>query len=127
MLLTKAAILESHDLQLETIEVPEWGGVVNVRVMSGLERDRWDGRLLDIDKTKSYDNLRATLVAVTVCDSSGKRLFDDADIAALGNKSAAALSRVYEAALRVNALTLASREELAKNSDPSPGDNSPSD
>ncbi len=127
MLLTKAAILESHDLHMESLEVPEWCGVVNVRVMSGIERDRWEGRLLDIEKTKSYDNLRATLVAMTLCDADGKRLFDDADITALGNKSASALSRVYEVALRINALTQAVREELAKNSDPSPGANSLSD
>lgn len=127
MLLTKAAILESHDVHLESVFVPEWSGTINVRVMSGLERDRWEGRLLDIEKTKSYDNLRATLVAMTACDADGNRLFDDSDITALGNKSAAALSRVYEVALRVNALTQAVREELAKNFDPSPGASSLSD
>ncbi|MGA9851840.1 MAG: hypothetical protein WBR15_02795 [Gammaproteobacteria bacterium] len=127
MNLTKEAILAADDLKKETVHVPEWGGTVFVRTMSGLERDQWESVLLHATQSDKFDNLRATLVAKTACNETGERLFTDADIDALGKKSAAALTRVYEVALKVNALTREVREELLKNSDPSPGASSPSD
>ena len=63
-------------------------------------------------------NMRAKLVALTVVDDKGKRLFrGDADVNALGRKSAAALQRVFEVAQRLSGLSDEDMEELAKNSD----------
>lgn len=127
MSLTKDDILRAPDIKTEKVEVPEWGGSVHVRTMTGAERDAWESRLLAVTETKKYDNLRATLVAMTCSDENGNRLFSDGDIEALGRKSAAALGRIYDVALRVNALTREAREELLKNSEPSPGASSVTD
>ena len=49
-------------------------------------------------KTTNLANVRAKLCAWCVIDENGGRMFSDADVVALGAKSAAALDRIYEVA-----------------------------
>jgi hypothetical protein len=60
-------------------------------------------------------NIRAKLVALTVVDEEGNRIFSDSDASALGKKSAAALDRVFEVAQRLSGLRPEDVEELSKN------------
>ena len=119
-LLTKEQILGAQDIQTEIVEVPEWGGAVIVRGMSGKERDSFEASMIK-GKGKSanvnLENLRAKLVSKCVVDEAGKRLFSDDDIPALASKSAAALNRVYEVAQRLSGVTDEDVDELTKNSE----------
>ena len=101
-ILSKVAILAADDLPRETVIIPEWGGEVLVRTMSGTDRDAFEASLLE--KDGRMENVRARLVALTLCDSQGDRLFDDSEIAALGRKSARALDRVFSVAQRLNGI-----------------------
>ena len=101
-ILSKDAILAADDLPRETVNVPEWGGEVLVRTMSGTDRDAFEASLLE--KDGRMENVRARLVALTLCDPQGDRLFDDSEIAALGRKSARALDRVFSVAQRLNGI-----------------------
>ena len=101
-ILSKDAILAADDLPRETVNVPEWGGEVLVRTMSGTDRDAFEASLLE--KDGRMENVRARLVALTLCDLQGDRLFDDSEIAALGRKSARALDRVFSVAQRLNGI-----------------------
>lgn len=116
-LLSKDAILGAEDLITEDVEVPEWGGTVRVRMMTGAERDAFE-ESLSRTKGKSVKtnlaNLRARLVAKTVVNEQGKRLFTDAEAGVLGQKSAAALDRVFEAARRLNGMTEQDVEDLTE-------------
>lgn len=121
--LTKAQILAAQDLVIEKVPVPEWGGDVLVRSLTGTARDQYEADFLLIDTSKgkpSYDmdleNARARLVALSVVDEGGALLFDDDDVIDLGKKSAAALDRVYAAAKRISGLSDTDVEELRKNS-----------
>lgn len=116
-ILSKADILSADDLKREIVEVPEWGGAVYVRVLPGRERDAFEERLLT-SKTKSgtLPNVRASLCAAAICDESGKPLFDEKDIAALGERSGAALTRVFAAASKINRLSKDDVAELEGNS-----------
>jgi len=121
--LTKAQILAAADLTTEVVPVPEWGGEVLVRSLTGAARDQYEADFLLIDTSRgkpTYDmdleNARARLVALSVVDEDGKLLFDDADVFALGEKSAAALDRVYSTAKRISGLSDEDVEELRKNS-----------
>jgi hypothetical protein len=40
--LTRDAILQAPDLQGEDVAVPEWGGTVRVRGLSGAQRDAYE-------------------------------------------------------------------------------------
>lgn len=119
-LLTRDAILQAQDLPTEDVEVPEWGGTVRVRALTGAERDAFEQSIVE-QKGKStkmnLQNLRAKLVALTVVDEEGNRIFNDADAKLLGQKSALALNRVFEVAQKLSGLTPADVEELTKNSE----------
>jgi hypothetical protein len=116
-LLTKAAILASQDLKHENIDIPEWGGVVRLRTMTGAERDAFEARSIQTHGDKrevDMSNFRARLVAQTLVDENGALLFNENEITALGGKSAAALDRCFEAAQRLNGIGRTA-EALAKN------------
>lgn len=118
MSLSKEQILNCQDLPREKVSVPEWGGHVYVRTMTGNERDAWeDSRVRRAGKNMRLNlrNARATLAAATICDNAGALLFDEKDISALGRKSAAALDRVYEVAQRLSQVTDEDIEELVGN------------
>tara|TARA_R100000664_G_C2701792_1_gene101849 strand:+ start:354 stop:713 length:360 start_codon:yes stop_codon:yes gene_type:complete len=117
-ILTRDQILSANDQTTETVEVPEWGGSVIVSTMSGRERDAFESSLMaDKGSSKSANmaNLRARLASLCCVAEDGTRMFTQADIEALGNKSAAALNRIFLAAQRLNGIGEDAVEELAGN------------
>lgn len=107
-LLGREAILGAVDLPTVDVEVPEWGGTVRVRMLTGTERDAFEaGTVIRQGKKVEANlvNIRARLVALCVVDENGLRLFTEADAEKLGQKSGAALGRVFEAAQKINGLT----------------------
>jgi hypothetical protein len=117
-LLTRDQILAAEDLSRELVEVPEWGGSVWVRALTGGERDDFEASCL-MTKGKSselnYRNMRAKLVVRTAVTETGERVFGDADVEALTQKSASALDRLFSVASRLSALGKEDVEELTKN------------
>jgi hypothetical protein len=118
-LLTKEQILAAVDKPTQDVGVPEWGGDVRIRTMSASERDKWEGETYGEGKVNTVD-FRARFVALCIVDEKGDRMFTDADVAQLGEKSAAALQRVFNAAQTLNALTNKDVAELEKNSEAAP-------
>jgi hypothetical protein len=129
-ILTREAILAAQDISRELVEVPEWGGEVLVRGLTGQERDKFEASTIQQrgnNQSINLQNLRAKLCSLAVCDENGKRVFTDMDVAALGQKSASALDRVYEVAKRLAGLGEVDVEELTKGLEESPFEGSPSD
>lgn len=114
-LLTKDQILNAEDNKTEVVEVPEWNGSVKVATMSGFSRDRLEASIVGSNGGQNLTNLRAKYVAATLVDDKGELLFSESDVAKLGKKSGAALDRVFSVAQRLNHITDADVEELAKN------------
>lgn len=118
-LLGRDDILGVTDLRFENVSVPEWGGSVRVRGLRAVERDEYESSMV---KQRGKDvevntvNVRAGLVARTICDQNGNRLFSDGDISLLGQKSAAALERVYEVAARLSTIDNSAVEAMVGNS-----------
>lgn len=116
--LTKNAILSQSDREIELVEVPEWGGVVFVRSLSGEERDQFEASIIERngrDVRTNLRNLRARLVVLAACDESGNPIFSPGDADALGAKSAAALDRIFSVAQRLSGLRENDVQELAEN------------
>jgi len=114
-LLTKEQILNAEDSETKIVEVPEWGGEVQVTNISAKERDAWEVGIAEAkDKGKPVD-VRASLCAKSIVNETGNRIFTDADIKKLGNKSAAALERVFTVAADLSKLNPADIEELEGN------------
>lgn len=116
-LLGREQILKASDLPTQRVDVPEWGGAVLVRGMTGTERDAIEQSVMAKDGKGLGDvtGLRARVVACCVVDEQGKRLFQKGDVDALGAKSAIVLQRLFEVAQQLSGLTQADVAELEKN------------
>lgn len=128
--LTREAILQADDLPMEDVEVPEWGGTVRVRGLTGSERDAFESEIVQLKGKKAsinMQNFRAKLVVRSVVDENGKPLFSHQDVRLLGQKSAAALQRVFEVAQRLSGLSETDVEELVGNFSDGQSDDSISD
>ena len=110
-MLTRDQILNCQDLKKERVDVPEWGGEVYVKSLTALERDRFELQA----QNKAVQNHRAFVVAMAVCDAEGNKLFTEADIVKLGNKSAAALARIFDVAVKLSRFTEEDIDQLEKN------------
>ena len=114
MALTKDQILAANDMGLLEVQVPEWSGNVFVRVMTVGERDSYENDWM-VNKNKGVENFRSKFLQRVLCDESGKLLFTADEISLLAGKSARVISRIWEAAMKHNALADADVEEMAKN------------
>ena len=101
MSLSRDAILAAVDSAVQEVDVPEWGGKVLVRVLSGTERDAMEAEVTG-NGGKLRPNFRGRFAALVLADPDGKRIFTDADAVTLGKKAASALSRIMDAALALN-------------------------
>lgn len=121
VILGRDAILAAQDAITETVDVPEWGGSVIVKSMTGEQRDAFETAILK-DKSDpsagiSFADLRARFVARVCVDEKGVRVFDDSDVKALSRKSAKALDRVYDVGARLAGMRKEDAERLVGNSD----------
>ncbi len=109
-------ILKAQDADAPIrVDVPEWGGVVYIKVMSGAERDRFELIAEEGIKSKAQANIRASLLAATLCDESGKRIFTNNMINQLGDKSSIVIDRLFDIAQKHNKLKEEDIRELEKN------------
>ena len=103
--LTKDSIIGADDSPLLPLPVPEWGGTLYIRTLSGSERDWFEEQCVTISgigKTATAKanmrNMRAKLAAMAIADKDGKRMFSEMEIPKLAQKSGLALDRVFNAA-----------------------------
>ncbi|HEX6880944.1 MAG TPA: phage tail assembly chaperone [Terriglobales bacterium] len=119
--LGREEILAADDIRIELVQVPEWGGVVYIRTLSGTQRERYVESIRKVTghgKKQSVEIVLAEsgakLAAQTICDEKGTLLFSEMDVKALGKKSSKALQRIIDAAAKLNGLDDEAEEE-AKN------------
>lgn len=116
-ILNRDAILGADDMKTVDVEVPEWGGSVRLRTLTGGERDKFESDMVDQrgkNNKLNLVNLRARLVALCAVDEGGKRMFGDNEVSRLGAKSASVLDKLFVAAQKLNGMTEADVEELAE-------------
>lgn len=107
-------ILAANDLPVTPVEVSEWGATVYVKSLSGAER-------LTLEKDISHDAKTdgpalARVVCATLCDEAGHLLFRyPDDIAVINGKSVKALTKVFNAAIKANAMSKDDVDGLQKN------------
>lgn len=102
MTLSRDAILGAVDIQTKEVVVPEWGDSVFIKGMSGAERDAFEAANQDGSGGQKLTNIRARFLVRCIVNENGTRIFRDEDAAALGKKSSAAISRLWEAAAELN-------------------------
>jgi hypothetical protein len=112
-LLSREDILNANDRRTDVEDVPEWGGQIKLRALSGVERDHYLATLYTMKSngkggmeiaSVSAEGSQARLVAMSAIDETGERLFSEADVVALGEKDGAVLSRVATKASELSRL-----------------------
>lgn len=126
-LLTKTAILDAQDLKHEDVEVPQWGGSVRVRMMTGAERDEFRSVAASYESGLPPAKFAAILLALTCVDETGARLFTVEDVDALEEKSAGSVDIPAVVAMRINGLGGTAVQDATKNSASGQSDDSGSD
>lgn len=110
MSLTKDQIKQANDIVLSEYDVPEWGGSIFIRSLSGAQ-------MADAQKAfkKASDQEKLTLMIIyCACDEQGNQLFSFTDTPWLNAKNMNVLLRVVNECNRVNGFA---DEELEKNSE----------
>lgn len=125
-LLTRDQILNADDLVTRDVEVPEWRPrgadpnekfYVRIRTLTAEQRDKWEASTVVVKNGQqklNAENLRARLIALCIVNENNELLFTPPDIRRLGNKSSAALQRVFNACQELNAVTDEDIEEMAE-------------
>lgn len=130
--LSKDDILKADDRPTKDIDVPEWGGVIRLKAMTGTARDELDASRIQQMPDGREIQLpirRAKLVALSAVNpDTGDPLFNELEVGQLGQKSAAPLDRLAMAALELSGLTGSTTEtELEGNSEAATNGGSGSD
>ena len=117
-MLLKDAIFSAKDLPVEKLTIPAWGGDVFLRVITSEEKDAWERSWFvgeGEERREDMHNLSARFAVLVLCDESGKRIFTDSEAGALGQKSGAALSKIWEAGRKLNKMGKDAAEKEIKN------------
>lgn len=116
-----AQIMAAEDLGILKVTVKEWADkdgkplTLGIRVMTVGERDAYEREWIGKRET-GIDNFRTKFLARCLCHpESGDRLFTDEQIEKLAGKSAKVVSKLFDKAMKHNAMSEADVEELAKN------------
>jgi hypothetical protein len=119
LILSKDEILSKLHRRIETVHVEEFGGDVLFREMSIRERSDFNKRVFaEVDDKTTPLNFVVALVATTLCDEQGNRLFTEEDVENLRDQSELNLLVLVEHAKRVNGLGKPAIEEAEKNLEP---------
>tara|TARA_R110000737_G_scaffold112160_1_gene145317 strand:+ start:12158 stop:12583 length:426 start_codon:yes stop_codon:yes gene_type:complete len=114
------AAASSGELPRVRVEVPELGGFVWVRGMSGIERDAWEKALVvrrrDGSVNVKSENLRARLAAKVLVDEFGTALLQDGDAQVLGGLRVDVLQRIFNEAQKLSGFSDEDLDDLKKDS-----------
>jgi hypothetical protein len=129
-LLSKDEILGMDDIPTEEVVVPEWKGrTVLVCGMTAAGKNAYEASLVEVKgntRKIRMENATAKLLVRTIVNRQRQPLFTETDIERLGTKSASALERLAQVALRLSSMRVQDVEALVKNSDAAQSDDSPS-
>ena len=121
--LSKDDIFKADDLPTKDMDIPEWGGMLTVRTLTGTERDEFENAFVNQDKI-NIRGLKARLIQLTVVNGDGQPMFTKADLQKLNSKSASVIDRIFEVSQHLSGLTKEDAEEMVENSDAGPAGDS---
>ena len=125
MELNREKLLKKEKLKIVRVNLDK-KDFVFVRQMTGREREQFENLLVKkiskggkvVDYQQSMGDFRAKLAVNTLCFEDGKNLMRPEDYATLSqNMSASRLTKIADAAGKLNGITEEDKEELVKNSD----------
>lgn len=117
-------ILAAKDIESELVEVPQWGVTVEVRGMTGRQRALVLKESVDAKGKVDLQKLYPWLVIMSTFDpETSSPVFLAGDFDAVAEKSGAALEVIAQVAMRLSGFNA---EDISKNSEPIPSEDSTS-
>jgi len=98
--LSASDIMDAKDIETVDVDIPEWGGFVRLRTLSGEDAVRFV-ELVKNDPTGAA----LKIVALSAVDDSGNQLFTHEQVELLKRKSMKAIMRLQKEAMRLNGLS----------------------
>lgn len=121
-------ILQADDLERVEVEVPAWGVTVWVRGLTAAERDDYEAEMVKLKDNDEIEvdrsNARSKLLVRCIVDEDGERVFGDKDAEQLGGKASQPVSRLFNVAQELSAITDEDVDELVGNSPGGPPESS---
>jgi hypothetical protein len=109
--LTADDILAIEDISIVPVDIPEWGGMVYVKAMTSLQRERYFEMLKrTVGKGRKarekvvLEKASALLVQMTACNAQGELMFTREQVSALSLKASKPMERICDAASKLNGL-----------------------
>ena len=110
--LTLDAIKEVDDIKTQSVSVPEWGGEVLVKSMTGRLRSNLEQK---ISSNAPHGDVKMMIVTSCCVDEEGNRLFKDGDKSWLVEKAAAPLETIFEAVCKMSGIGVDADEDAEGN------------
>lgn len=123
MALTKEEILNASDMELVRVDIPEWGGEICLKPMTGRNRDDFDSYIARQTKGERLDmkGVRVRLVALCLCDDKGTLMFSTPDdMKALNAKSNKVINDLFNTVQKINGIGDDEVKELVGNLEADP-------
>lgn len=115
--LTKEQIFKSNDLKIEVVDVPEWGGQIRLKGLSGIKRAEIEKYQASKGGDPDPASLRARMLIFSIVDEKDKQVFELSDGQTLMEKSAAVTEWLFEKAMKLSGIGGYNIEKIAKNSE----------
>ena len=131
-ILTAAEVFAVNDITTREVAVPEWGGTVLVRALSGKEGDEYQESVMVLKRTgrkgrgpkqmePRLKGAKVRLVRLSCVNDDGTPMFTKEQEPQLLDKSQVALNRVFDVAAELSGLDEEAMDELLGNSGRPPG------
>ena len=98
--LSASEILAAQDIETVDVDVPEWGGTVRLRAMSGEEAAKFVDSLGGKTSTSAVK-----VVMLCAINEKGDPLFSEEQLELLKKKSLRAILRLQKEVLRINGMS----------------------
>lgn len=117
MALSKKAIFAAKDNDTHEVPVPEWGGSILLRSMTGTQRNNYEywAHLQSKAKSPDYRGIRERLIICCAVDESGEALFTEGDLSELAAKNSEVIDRLHEQCQKLCGMDDNAVEDAAKN------------
>lgn len=115
--LTRGEALDVDDTELLTVEVPEWGGCIYLKGLTGSEAVEYAQNTEQAAKKQEiWKEEMLWLLSKTILDENKEPLFPgEQGIKDLSKKNGVVLGKLYNIAIRISVLGDAELAELEKN------------
>ena len=117
MALSKNEIFAVKDVDIHEVEVPEWGGSILLRGMTGEQRNNYEhwAHTQSKETVPDYRGIRERLIMSCAIDENGEALFTEDDLQQLAAKNSEVIDRLHEKCRELCGMDQDAVEDAAKN------------